>query len=227
MDGMTNRAMRGMSNKAKKGMANRTMDEMTNRAGDRMTGRAIDPSPRMPADRERQERTGVTALHARLVASPVGELRLVASDAALVAALFMTTRHPLELDASPAAPHPVLDIAERELEEYFAGTRTVFETALSPWGGTGFQRAVWAALRDIPFAETRSYGQIAAAVGRPSAVRAVGAANGQNPLALFIPCHRVIGGDGTLTGYGGGIENKRWLLAHEHRVAQGRTNRLI
>src|SRR6185436_10607509 len=96
--------------------------------------------------------------------------------------------------------HPVLDLAARELGEYFAGRRRSFSVPLRP-EGTAFQRAVWRELLTIPFGETRSYGQIARAIGRPESVRAVGAANGANPLSLFVPCHRVIGASGALTGY--------------------------
>ena len=103
-----------------------------------------------------------------------------------------------------------------QLGEYFAGERTRFDLALAP-AGTRFQRAVWAALRTIPYGETRTYTEQAVAVGRPSAVRAVGAANGRNPIAIVVPCHRVVGADGSLTGFGGGIDRKRWLLAHERQ----------
>ena len=98
-----------------------------------------------------------------------------------------------------------------ELDEYFAGERTDFGVALE-MKGTPFQRTVWSALREIPYGETRSYGELARAIGNPSAVRAVGLANGRNPIAVIVPCHRVIGADGTLTGYGGGLERKRTLL---------------
>ena len=103
---------------------------------------------------------------------------------------------------------------ERQLSEFFARERTRFDFPLDP-KGTPFQRAVWNELLNIPFGETRSYLQIAKAIGRPTATRAVGAANGANPIPLIIPCHRVIGSNGKLTGYGGGLERKRWLLAHE------------
>ncbi len=103
------------------------------------------------------------------------------------------------------------------LAAWFAGERTGFDLPLRP-RGTPFQRDVWEALREIPYGETRSYGQIAARLRAPSAVRAVGAANGRNPLAIIVPCHRVIGASGALTGYAGGLERKRWLLAHEREV---------
>ncbi len=125
-------------------------------------------------------------------------------------------RHPI-LDR--ADRHSILDRAERELAAYFAGRLRRFTIPLAP-EGTPFQRAVWAALATIPFGETRSYSDVARAVGRPRAVRAVGAANGRNPLALVLPCHRVIGASGALTGYAGGIDRKEWLLAHEQRAVE-------
>ena len=101
------------------------------------------------------------------------------------------------------------------VEAYFAGDARALDGLKVKTGGTAFQRSVWAALRDIPAGETRSYGQLAAAIGSPKAVRAAGLANGQNPIAVIVPCHRVIGANGTLTGYAGGLERKKWLLAHE------------
>jgi methylated-DNA-[protein]-cysteine S-methyltransferase len=112
----------------------------------------------------------------------------------------------------------VLALAARQLAEYFAGDRRVFELPLAH-AGTQFQQLVWRALVAIPFGETRSYGEIARAIGRPAASRAVGAANGKNPFAIVVPCHRVIGASGELTGYAGGMAAKRWLLAHEGRAA--------
>ena len=109
----------------------------------------------------------------------------------------------------------MLSEARRQLLEYLAGRRTAFSLPLAPEGGTPFQRQVWRALEAIPFGETRTYGQIAAAVGSPKAVRAVGQANHRNPIPIFIPCHRVVGADGTLTGYAGGLELKRSLLELE------------
>ncbi len=107
-----------------------------------------------------------------------------------------------------------------QLEEYFAGSRTEFELPLAP-AGTAFQRDAWTALRAIPYGATRSYAEQAAALGRPRAIRAVGAANGRNPIAIVVPCHRVVGSRGALTGYGGGVERKEWLLGHERRHAAG------
>ncbi len=148
----------------------------------------------------------------RDIQSPVGPLRVVADEDALVAILFLRNGKPA--DESPEGSTPVLDAAIAQLGEYFAGKRTTFELPLRP-EGTDFQRAVWHALGDIELGETCADSDIARAVGRPDAVRAVGAANGQNPISIVIPCHRVIGKNGTLTGYGGGLENKRWLLDHE------------
>lgn len=163
----------------------------------------------------------MSELRQRLITTPIGQLRLVASSRALVGVYFSDHRAASPASYPEADTHTLLDLAAAELHEYFSGTRRSFTTPLEP-SGTEFQRAVWAALTDIEFAGTRSYGQLAAAIGRPRAVRAVGAANGRNPLSLFVPCHRVIGSDGTLTGYAGGLERKRWLLAHElaHRDAR-------
>jgi|HubBroStandDraft_2_1064218.scaffolds.fasta_scaffold70637_2 methylated-DNA-[protein]-cysteine S-methyltransferase len=105
--------------------------------------------------------------------------------------------------------------ARQAIEAYFAGELSALGPLRTQTGGTAFQREVWAALRAIPIGATTSYGQLAATIGRPKAVRAVGLANGSNPIALVVPCHRVIGADASLTGYGGGIERKRWLLEHE------------
>ena len=118
-------------------------------------------------------------------------------------------------EPSLLALKPVVD----QFEAYFCGTRTEFEIPLDPVG-TDFQRAVWKALVKIPFGETRTYGEIAHTIGQPRAARAVGLANNQNPIAIVVPCHRVIGANGSLTGYGGGIQRKRWLLQHEARFAK-------
>jgi methylated-DNA-[protein]-cysteine S-methyltransferase len=154
----------------------------------------------------------VTLSRARLE-SPVGRLDLIASEAALVAVLW-ERENPRRVRLEPlvdAADHPILEGTARQLGEYFAGTRTVFDIPLD-FRGPEFQRSVWLALLTIPFGETRTYGQIAQAVGRPTASRAVGAANGRNPISIIAPCHRVIGADGSLTGFAGGMENKRLLL---------------
>ncbi|TAL08984.1 MAG: methylated-DNA--[protein]-cysteine S-methyltransferase [Porticoccaceae bacterium] len=111
-------------------------------------------------------------------------------------------------------PSPLIREAVRQLRAYFAGRLTRFELPLNP-AGTAFQKSVWQALLAVPHGATASYGEIAAAVGNPRASRAVGLANGRNPIAIVVPCHRIIGRDGSLTGYGGGLDRKRWLLAHE------------
>ena len=120
----------------------------------------------------------------------------------------------------------VLEQIEAELQDYFAGRRTTFETPLVLPGNT-FQREVWSKLREIPYGETRSYGAMASSIGRPNASRAVGAANGQNRVAIVVPCHRVIGSDGSLTGYGGGQRRKRFLIDLEHRFAAGMARRPV
>lgn len=157
-------------------------------------------------------------LVSRTLRSPVGELTLFATDEALVQIDFPErhnhTRGTPAPEAAAVREHAVLDHAARELTEYFQGRRRVFETPLQA-AGTAFQQEVWMALREIPFGASRSYADIARAIGRPKAMRAVGLANGSNPLAIIVPCHRVIGRDGSLTGYGGGLEAKRWLLEHE------------
>jgi len=145
--------------------------------------------------------------------TPVGTLTLVERDGALAGCY-------LENYTPPKAEHrssPLLERAKQQLDEYFAGKRDDFDLPLE-LDGTDFQRAVWKALTQIPFGQTRSYADIAKAIGRPNAVRAVGAANGANPVAVIVPCHRVIGSDGSLTGYGGGLPRKKWLLAHENRL---------
>lgn len=144
--------------------------------------------------------------------SPLGLITLVAGPEALVG-LYLGGAGP-EHDAATAGASLVLDEVSAQLDEYFWGTREAFEVALAP-EGTEFQRRVWAVLQTIPFGATWSYAQVAQRLGQPSAVRAVGAANGKNPISIIIPCHRVIGADGSLTGYGGGLPRKRWLLAHE------------
>jgi methylated-DNA-[protein]-cysteine S-methyltransferase len=148
--------------------------------------------------------------------SPVGALTLVASGKGLVAILWENdSPDRVKLgDVAEDESHPVLLAAEAQLREYFAGSRTRFELPLD-FRGTDFQKSVWAELLAIPFGETRSYGEIAARLGRPTASRAVGAANGRNPISIVAPCHRVIGSTGKLTGFAGGLEAKEYLLSHE------------
>jgi len=145
------------------------------------------------------------------IPSPLGPLRLVARGDELAALHLPNDPTPAK---EPARVSDILALAADQLREYFAGHRRTFTIPLHP-EGTGFQQLVWRALVAIPYGHTRSYGQVAAAIGRPSASRAVGAANGRNPIAIIVPCHRVIGSNGHLTGYGGGMDAKRWLLAHE------------
>ncbi len=155
------------------------------------------------------------------VESPVGKLKMVASDKGLVAVLWQNDKPSRvrlgELAEGPR--HPVLLKAEKELAEYFAGKRKAFSVPLD-MRGTGFQKNVWEALLAIPFGETRSYGQLAKQIGKPSASRAVGAANGKNPLSIIVPCHRVIGSTGKLTGFAGGMQTKAQLLSMEKRRHQ-------
>jgi methylated-DNA-[protein]-cysteine S-methyltransferase len=155
------------------------------------------------------------------IPSPVGALTLVASDAGLVAILWENDRPGrVRLGRLEAAPHhPVLIETTRQLRDYFAGERTRFDLPLD-FRGTDFQKSVWAALLTIPFGETRSYGEIARQIGCPTASRAVGAANGRNPISIVAPCHRVIGTNGALTGFAGGLAAKELLLGIE---ARGRT----
>lgn len=151
-----------------------------------------------------------------MLASPIGELTLIASDAALVAIHFADQPLSAFRRGVPERDdgHPVLAEARRQLTEYFAGERSEFDLPLD-FGGTDFQRAVWAELCRIPHGATRSYADVATALGRPTATRAVGAANGRNPIPIIAPCHRVIGKNGTLTGFGGGLPLKEKLLALE------------
>ncbi|RIA46924.1 methylated-DNA-[protein]-cysteine S-methyltransferase [Hephaestia caeni] len=159
-------------------------------------------------------------LHTKTIASPVGALTLVAGDRGLAAVLWENDR-PSRVRLGPlhaASDHPILVETEYQLADYFAGRRTRFTVALQT-AGTDFQKQVWAALRAIPFGETRSYGEIARHIGRPGASRAVGAANGRNPVSIITPCHRVVGANGSLTGFAGGLKAKQFLLALEQGQA--------
>jgi len=155
-------------------------------------------------------------LTARNIDSPIGTLTIVVSDDG-VRALLMSTESPDRIalgEEVAVGEHPLLDAAADQLGEYFAGARTDFDLPLDPHG-TDFQLRAWQALRTIPYGETVSYGEQARRVGDANKARAVGAANGKNPISIIVPCHRVIGADGSLTGFGGGVETKAWLLAHE------------
>ena len=143
----------------------------------------------------------------RHIETPIGRLKLCADGDGLCSLRFASTGE--EMDAAP-----LLLQAERELEEYFAGRRTAFSVPLS-MHGSPFQMAVWAALCAIPYGKTRSYGELARRIGRPGACRAVGMANHVNPLPILVPCHRVLGADGRLTGYAGGLDVKKYLLELE------------
>jgi methylated-DNA-[protein]-cysteine S-methyltransferase len=165
-----------------------------------------------------------TARRRTVVDSPIGAITLVAEDDALVEVHLPNGSPPADPDASGSAPasDPVLDRASSQLREYFAGERVEFDVPLAPHG-TPFQLAAWQALRTIPYGETVSYGEQARRLGDRNLARAVGAANGRNPLPIIVPCHRVVGANGHLTGFGGGIECKAWLLDHERAVRQRAT----
>jgi methylated-DNA-[protein]-cysteine S-methyltransferase len=156
----------------------------------------------------------------KMMSSPVGQLKLVASDTGLAAILWENDDPKrVRLNIVGEDPgHPILVETERQLREYFAGKRRRFSVKME-FAGTEFQRRVWQALLAIPFGETRSYGDIARELGNPAAVRAVGAANGRNPISIIAPCHRVIGATGKLTGFAGGLEAKARLLALEGALA--------
>lgn len=151
---------------------------------------------------------------------PLGPLTLVAVGGRLAGVHFTDERHrPAEVELGVPAPAEgadaaVLRAAAQQLDDYFAGTRTGFDLPLGAQG-TDFQREVWALLQQVPYGTTTTYGALAAALGRATAARAVGAAVGRNPLGVVVPCHRVVGGNGSLTGYAGGLDRKLWLLGHE------------
>lgn len=154
-------------------------------------------------------------VHYTHIDSPIGPLLIAADDTGLRALEFPENRHPVKREGEwRQGAHPLLSEAERQLGEYFAGARRGFDLPLAP-RGTDFQLGVWQALRAIPFGETWSYAQLATRIGNASAMRAVGAANGRNPIPIIVPCHRVIGADGSLTGFGGGLPAKMFLLRLE------------
>ncbi len=148
------------------------------------------------------------------VDSPIGMIELKEKNGFLTDLNF-----PGEKVSKDTYASPILTACAVQLEEYFAGARTVFDIPLAP-EGTLFQIDVWNALRKVFFGRTASYGEIARKIGRTAAVRAVGAANGANPVSIIIPCHRIVGADGRLTGYGGGLWRKEWLLRHERKYAE-------
>ena len=149
----------------------------------------------------------------KIMNSPVGKLTLIASDAHLLAILWEVEKEGrVKLDQGRKVQHhPVLDLAEKQLNEYFLGKRNKFDLPIQ-FHGTDFQNVVWKALQKIPFGKTMSYGELALKIGSPKASRAVGAANGKNPISIVVPCHRVIGMKGKLTGFAGGLAAKETLL---------------
>lgn len=147
--------------------------------------------------------------HAATLSTPIGELLLVSDGEALTAVQFDDARR--GAPTPDGAADPVIAEAADQLRAYFAGTRTTFDLPLRA-AGTPFEQGVWSALQAIPYGETTSYGELASQLGEPGAARAVGRANGRNPIPIIVPCHRVIGADGSLTGFGGGLECKRALL---------------
>lgn len=171
----------------------------------------------------------VEKLFARaLLHTPFGGLTVVASDDGLRYVTFENDAHPKSYSSMKVvddASHHVAAATVQQLNEYIAGDRTSFDVPLDLIG-TEFQVQAWRALADIPFGSTATYAQQAASIGRPTATRAIGAANGRNPVVVVLPCHRVIGADGSLTGFGGGLPVKKWLLEHEAGVvAQHATTR--
>jgi methylated-DNA-[protein]-cysteine S-methyltransferase len=170
------------------------------------------------AHESQRRKVKMMSLAYKVIESPIGKLKLVASDKGLVAILWEndSPRRVRLSELVADEQHPVIVETERQLGEYFAGRRKAFSVALE-MRGTRFQKDVWEALLAIPFGETRSYGQLAKQLGNPRATRAVGAANGRNPISIIVPCHRVIGLSGKLTGFAGGLETKANLLSLEER----------
>lgn len=162
--------------------------------------------------------------------SPLGTLLATAEDGALTGLYFSAQKyHPATtagwIEDSDAQPFPLV---RRQLEEYFAGRRRTFDFPMAPGGGraTSFQQAIWMAIAAVPFGATTTYAQLAAECGRPTAARAAGAATGRNPISVVIPCHRIVGGSGALTGYAGGLPRKRALLGFERSITEGRNGAL-
>ncbi len=160
-------------------------------------------------------------MHRTTIDSPIGTITLIADEESLVEVHLPDEKVPSVTVAEDTTPsgHNVLAQAAAQLQEYFAGDRVEFDVPLAP-RGTEFQLSAWQALRTIPYGETVSYGEQARRLGDRNLARAVGAANGRNPLPIVVPCHRVVGANGHLTGFGGGIECKAWLLDHERSVRQ-------
>lgn len=162
----------------------------------------------------------MTTLYYDDIPSPIGMLRLVTDGTHLRQVWFEQERHPKHMSQAWVRDSQAVGFVREQLDEYFAGQRQVFDLPLRP-EGTPFQCQVWNELARIPYAVTISYGELAKRIGHPSAMRAVGAANGRNPIPVILPCHRVIGASGSLTGFGGGLPRKRWLLTMEDQTAHG------
>jgi methylated-DNA-[protein]-cysteine S-methyltransferase len=161
-----------------------------------------------------------TPIHQITVDSPVGPLAVAASESGLRWILWPGEHRPIATADVTEGWTPVLRDAAQQLQEYFAGTRTEFDLPLDAIG-TPFQHQAWTVLRSIPYGSTMSYGDQARRLGDPNKARAVGAANGRNPISIVVPCHRVVGSNGALTGFAAGVETKAWLLEHELRVITG------
>lgn len=154
----------------------------------------------------------------RIIDSPIGELTLVVDDADRLTGVYMPEqRHLPDAATFGTRDDTCAEAAAGQLREYFAGERTDFDLDVAP-RGTDFQQEVWRALSEIPYGTTTTYGELATALGRPHSARAVGAATGRNPLSIVVPCHRLVGHNGSLVGYAGGLDSKRTLLAHEQRA---------
>lgn len=169
-------------------------------------------------------------IHFNRFDSPLGTLLATAEDGVLTGLYFSEQKyHPATtigwIEDGEAQPFPIV---RRQLDEYFAGRRRVFDFPMRPGGcrATSFQQAIWDAIAAVPYGATTTYAQLAAACGRPSAARAAGAATGRNPISVVIPCHRIVGGSGALTGYAGGLPRKRALLGFERSIAEGRAGAL-
>jgi methylated-DNA-[protein]-cysteine S-methyltransferase len=163
----------------------------------------------------------MTKLRSKTIESPIGELVLVGSNAGLRAVLWPKERdgRVVFVEDVEEGDHPILDTAATQLGEYISGDREDFDVLLD-LVGTDFQKDVWAGLAQIPYGHTSSYGELADELNKPGAARAVGAATGRNPVSIIIPCHRLVGSSGKLTGFAGGLDTKRWLLDHESPTEQ-------
>lgn len=169
--------------------------------------------------------TTAATIYRSTMPSPIGPLLLCGTGTAITAIFMATRKHPEGVPADTRPDDGPFREAHRQLDAYFGGELREFTLELAPEGSL-FRQKVWRALREIPYGTTESYGALALRIGLPQAARAVGLANGRNPISIVIPCHRVIGKTGALVGYGGGLERKQWLLAHEQRHAVGAQQRL-